>query len=319
MPGPILNGIPRISFLGPLGTFCEAALRQVAPKDCELIPCSGVPAALEALRTGVSDRAVVPIENSVEGGVNATLDSLAHGDPLTIVAEMVVPITFCLVTRADSDIELGQIQRIATHPHAWAQCHKWVLANIGDVTHLPATSTAGAAKALKEDVACGYDAALCSKESADLYGLRILAQGVADNPDAVTRFVLVSKPGSTPLPTGADKTTLQVTLPNNRAGALLTMLEQFSARGVNLSRIESRPAAAYFGNYSFSIDLEGHVADERVQSALIGLHRTSPEVRFLGSYPKANGVPTRVDDETTDSAFRDARAWVGAVVAGYAT
>ena len=122
------------------------------------------------------------------------------------------------------------------------------------------------------------------------YGLQALYQDVADNPGAVTRFVLVSRPGSLPAPTGADKTTIQVALPVNESGALLTMLEQFAVRGVDLSRIESRPSGDGLGNYEFSIDIVGHVSEERVQAALVGLHRHSPWVRFMGSYPRIDGV-----------------------------
>lgn len=314
---------PRISFLGPFGTFCQQATQQIlvgiGQENAELLPASGVPQALAMVRSGQADKAVVPIENSVEGGVNATLDSLAHGQPLTIVGETLVPITFALVVRPGSGVQLGDIQRISTHPHAWAQCRGWVAENIGlEVEHIPATSTAGAAKVLADDENCGFEAALCSLPSAERYELEILAQGVADNPQAQTRFVLVSPPGQIPEPTGADKTTVQVTLPDNQAGALLSMLEQFSARGVNLSRIESRPVGGAFQRYAFSIDLEGHVFEERVKAALVGLHRTCPEVRFIGSYPRADRVRHKITRGTSNADFATARAWLGEVVKGRA-
>ena len=141
---------------------------------------------------------------------------------------------------------------------------------------------------------------------------------MADNPDAVTRFVKVTRPGRVGEPTGADKTTLLVHLPHDRSGALLDMLEQFSARGVNLSRIESRPVGDSLGRYRFSIDVEGHVREERVQAALIGLHRTCPVVRFLGSYPRLDARPTAVLASTSDKDFVVARSWVADVLDGRA-
>ena len=134
---------PRFSYLGPAGTFTHAALRQVAGEACE-VPAHDVPSALEMVRRGEADYAVVPIENSVEGGVNATLDSLTAGSPLEIKAEMLVPIVFCLAVRPGTG--LGDIRRIATHPHAWAQCRRWIRAHIPEAVHVPATSTAAGAR-----------------------------------------------------------------------------------------------------------------------------------------------------------------------------
>ena len=310
----IPGGPARFAFLGPHGTFTEQAAYQVIRPQDELVPYSGVPLALAAVRHQETEYAVVPIENSIEGGVSATLDALASGKPLVIVAEMLVPITFVLAVRPGVGLET--IQRVSTHPHAWAQCHHWIASNLGDATHVPATSTAAAAKLLSEQRDAGFDAALCNALSAAAYNLEIAAEQVADNPDAVTRFVMVAQPGTIPQPTGADKTTLMVQLPDNESGELLTMLEQFSARGVNLSRIESRPAGDTMGRYAFSIDVEGHISEERVQAALIGLHRTCPLVRFLGSYPRADRVRPRVLPGTSDTDFGRARTWIGQVLAG---
>ncbi|RMI05058.1 prephenate dehydratase, partial [Cellulomonas triticagri] len=162
----------------------------------------------------------------------------------------------------------------------------------------------------------GFDAALVPPAAVPHYGLRVLAEGVADNPHAVTRFVVVGRPGEVPAPTGADKTTLVVHLPSNEAGALLTMLEQFAARGVNLSRIESRPIGDSLGRYSFSIDAEGHIAEERMGEAFMGLHRVCPLVRYLGSYPRADAKVTDVHLGTADPDFRTARDWLRTVRGG---
>lgn len=305
----------RIAFLGPFGTFTEQAVRQVASPDAVLLPMTSAPQALAAVRNGQADRAVVPIENSIEGGVNATLDALAHGQPLVIVGEMHVNVVFQLAVRPGTTPE--QVRRIGTHPHAWAQCRGWVESTFPGAVHVPATSTAAAAQLLSQGEA-GFDAALCNAVSVSSYGLQALYQDVADNPGAVTRFVLVSRPGSLPAPTGADKTTIQVALPVNESGALLTMLEQFAVRGVDLSRIESRPSGDGLGNYEFSIDIVGHVSEERVQAALVGLHRHSPWVRFMGSYPRIDGVANAPAVGTSDDAFRSARNWVEGLLAGRA-
>ncbi|QPL05505.1 MULTISPECIES: prephenate dehydratase [Actinomyces] len=307
----------RWSFLGPAGTFTEMALRQVAPPDVELDSCQDVPTALDRVRERQSDAAVVPIENSIEGGVNATLDNLVSGAPLTIAAEVAVPITFVLAGREGTRLE--DVRAISTHPHAWAQCRGWVHRNLPDAVYVAGTSTSAPAKALagsEDPGSLGYEAVLCNPLAAEQYGLAVIAGGVADNAGAITRFVKVTRPGRIGEPTGADKTTLQVQLPHDRSGALLGMLEQFSARGVNLSRIESRPVGDSLGRYRFSIDIEGHVREERVQAALIGLHRTCPQVRFLGSYPRLDARPVVVPAGTSDKDFIVARAWVKDVLDG---
>lgn len=314
MPGPAPAGERmRIAFLGPFGTFTEQAVHQVAPAGAELLPMSSAPHALAAVRRGEADRAVVPIENSIEGGVNATLDALSHGESLVIVAEMVVPVVFQLVVRPGTRAE--DVRRIGTHPHAWAQCRNWVEATFPGAIHVPTTSTAAGAELLASGDA-NFDAGLCSAVSVTTYGLDALHRDVADNPGAVTRFVLVAKPGALPAPTGADKTTIQVALPVNKSGALLTLLEQFAVRGVDLSRIESRPSGDGLGDYTFSIDIVGHIAEERVQAALVGLHRYSPEVRFMGSYPRVDGVRSEVLRGTRDEDFRVGRAWVSSILHG---
>ena len=314
IPGPApLGDKLRIAFLGPFGTFTEQAVHQVAPAGAILMPMTSAPQALAAVRRGEADRAVVPIENSIEGGVNATLDSLSHGDPLVIVAEMHVHVVFQLAVLPGTRPE--DIRRIGTHPHAWAQCRGWVEETFPGAIHVPATSTAAAAELLSDGDA-SFDAALCNAVSVNTYGLEALFTDVADNPGAITRFILVARPGVVPPPTGADKTTIQVALPVNESGALLTLLEQFSVRGVDLSRIESRPSGDGLGNYTFSIDIVGHIREERVQAALVGLHRYSPEVRFMGSYPRVDGVRAAVAPGTTDEAFRAGRAWVADLLHG---
>jgi len=311
--------LPRYAYLGPAGTFTEAALRQVArPDEAEYLPQVDVVSAIEAVRHGEADFAVVAIENSVEGGVTAVLDTLATGDPLVLLREMLVPVSFTLAARPGTT--MADVARISAHPHAWAQCRRWLRANLPGVVHVPATSnTAPAALLAGTDEKLAFDAALVPPAALEHYALTALATDVADSSRAVTRFVVVGQPGEVPPPTGADKTTLVVHLPSNQAGALLEMLEQFSTRGVNLSRIESRPIGDALGRYSFSMDVEGHIAEERVAEAFMGLHRVCPHVRFMGSYPRADEPHDGVRPGTFDADFHAARAWVTALRTGRAT
>lgn len=295
------------AYLGPAGTFTEAALREVLPVGVAALPVPSVDAALAAVRAGEAEAAVVPIENSVEGGVSATLDALATGAPLRVSAEVLVPITFVLAARPG--IALADVRRIASHPHGWAQCRGWVGRTLPEATYVPALSTAAAAEGLGGgDVP--YDAALCAPLAAERFRLDVLAADVGDNSAAVTRFVVVRRPGPPPPPTGADKTTLVVYQADDHPGGLLEMLEQFATRGINLSRIESRPTGESLGQYCFSIDCEGHIGEARIGEALMGLHRTCRQVIFLGSYPRADAMPVTVTATTSDGAFGEARAWL---------
>lgn len=303
------------TFLGPEGTFTEAALLQVpGAADATRIPCTNVNTALERVRQGEADAAMVPIENSVEGGVTATLDAIATGQELRIIREALVPITFVLVARPG--VGLSDIKRISTHGHAWAQCRLWVDTHLPGADYVPGSSTAAAAMGLLDEDA-PYEAAICGPLIADEQpGLNVLARNIGDNPDAVTRFILVSRPGALPERTGADKTTVVVPLPEDHPGALMEILDQFASRGVNLSRIESRPTGQYLGHYFFSIDADGHASDSRVADALAGLHRISPATRFLGSYARADKQPAVVAPYTSDAAFASAHAWVDSILKG---
>ena len=313
-PGPLGETVV-YTYLGPEGTFTEAALLRVpGAKDAVRIPSASVNAALEMVRSGQANAAVVPIENSVEGGVSATLDALSAGASLRILREILVPITFVLAGRPG--VALEDIRTVSTHTHAWAQCREWAAANIPDAEYLPASSTAAAAVELSEPDP-SFDAAICAPLVAERLGLQVLREDIGDVRDAVTRFVMISLPGLLPEPTGADKTTLVIPLPEDHPGALMEILEQFSTRGVNLSRIESRPTGMFLGDYFFSIDADGHVADARMADALKGLHRISPGLRFLGSYPRADRREPEVPRHTSDDAFRAADIWLESLLNGY--
>jgi prephenate dehydratase len=311
-----MPGVPpaRYTYLGPEGTFAEQALRTIpAAERAELQPSHTVAAALDAVRRGDADAAMVPLENSVEGAVAATLDELATGEPLIVVREVLLPVTFVLAARPGTP--LHEIKRIATHPHAEAQCRRWLAATLPDAHVIPALSTAAAAVALAEG-GSPYDAAICARIAAERYRLAVLADDVGDGAGAVTRFVLVSRPAAPALPTGSDRTTLVAFIADDHPGALLEILTEFAVRGVNLTRIESRPTKERLGRYCFSIDCEGHVDDARVGEALMGLRRVCADVRFLGSYPRADGGVTASRPGTADSDFRDAQAWLARVREG---
>ena len=300
--------LPRYAYLGPEGTFTEVALRaMVEPSAAEFIPTVDVPEALAAVRAGDADFAVVAIENTVEGGVTATLDTLATGAPLVILGELVLPVSFELVAPAGT--EIGSIESVAAHSHGLAQCRRWLSENVPNAAQISAASNASAARELA-DGSANFDAALAPPGLGERLGLAVLASGVADSGSAATRFVRVGRPGALPAPTGADKTTLVVHLPSDQAGSLLTMLDQFAARGVNLSRIESRPIGDKPGEYSFSIDALGHIAEARMAEALVGLKRTCPQVLFMGSYPAAHAEVTPILPGTSDQDFEDAQQWL---------
>jgi len=307
-PGADPGGRPRAGYLGPEGTFTEAALRTVpAASRADLQPQPTVVAALDAVRTGAADGAVVPIENSVEGSVTVTLDELAAGDPLLITREMAMPVRFALLARPGRDP--FAVRTIATHPHAAAQCRRWLEAHHPDAEVVPVASTAQAAAIVAAPDSL-YDAAIAAPIAAEHYRLAVLEHEIGDNPDAETRFVLVSRPGPVPPRTGSDKTSLVAFIRDDHPGALMEVLDEFALRGVNLTRIESRPTGAALGRYCFSIDCEGHLDDARVGEALMGLRRICADVRFLGSYARLDGAMPPIRDGTSDKDFDDARAWL---------
>lgn len=295
-----------VVYLGPQGTFTEqAVLAIVGEQPLTTAPVGSVPAALDAVREGAAYSAVVPFESSVEGSVSATLDSLIHGRPLVIVGEQHVAVRFAVLSRPGGT--LARVRRLATHPHAEAQTRLWVRDHLPGVEVVPVTSTARAA----ELVAAGdYDAAIAAPVAAEHHGLTVLADDVADREGAVTRFVRLRLPGPPPPPTGADTTTLVAFIRHNHPGALLELLEQFAVRGVDLTRLESRPTGAGLGQYCFAIDAEGHIDEPRMGEALTGLYRTCADVRFLGSYPRADGAQGVVSEHAGEAAYARAQEWV---------
>ena len=294
------------AYLGPAGTFTELALRQVkAAEGQEWKPVLTVADALAAVLTGKAHRAIIPVESSVDGGVSATLDALANTEGLQLYGEYLVPVNFNLV--AKPGVKLSDVKTIAAHPVAYAQVRKWLSANIKSHKHLQATSNAAAASDLWESDRA--DAAVSTPNITDHYMVKVLAKNIADNKNAETRFIEVGKKGALPKRTGHDKTSLIVELPNDRPGALLEMLEQFATRGVNLSRIESRPLGDRLGRYRFNVDANGHATDEAVAEAVQGLYRFSPKVIFLGSYPRADKKASVHEGNNDSGNYLSAKRW----------
>lgn len=299
------------SFLGPAGTFTEAALAQVpeaAGKTWRAV--SNVGEALADVVAGRSVAAMIAIENSVDGGVTATQDALANVPNLRIIGEYLVPVSFDLVARHGTT--LAEVHTVNAHPVAYAQCRAWLEKAVPGHGHIPASSNVAAAAALLEN---GHaDAAIAPPGIVKHHDLAVLATNIGDNPNAVTRFVLVASTSELPAPTGADKTSLLVELPEDHSGALLEMLEQFATRGVNLSLIQSRPIGDELGRYRFVIDADGHILDERMADALLGLRRFSPNVTFLGSYPRADKRTIEFTDRYDDGIFIEARDWLRGII-----
>ncbi len=273
------------AYLGPSGTFTEAALRKITTPSDQLVPYANVTAALDAVRNGLAEKALVPIENSIEGVVARTLDELATGAPLIVSAETTIPVSFALMVLPENVDK--PITKIATHPHAEAQCRSYIAKNLPGAEMIETPSTAAGAKGLHDG---NYDAAIAAEIAAEKYGLKIVAKDIGDNHGAVTRFVVVEKPGKLPAPTGNDRTSLAAFIGIDHAGALLEILTEFAKRDVNLTFIQSRPTGLELGHYHFIIDAEGHINDPRVNDAIEGVRAICEDIRFLGSYPRVGAA-----------------------------
>ena len=303
-----------LAYLGPEGTFTETAARLVTGPDDELLPCSDIQAVLHAVASGTATRGVVPIENTLEGSVRATVDALAFDTELLIEAELELPIA--LVLAAAPGTTLDDVVTVRSHPVALASARHWLTINLAEAERLPAASTARAAQVGRQehdDVAAsrsGGSAAIVNPLAADRYGLDVLARNISDTASNTTRFVVVGH--SLPAPTGWDKTSLVVYIDENRPGALLNLLEIFAERGINLTRLESRPTKAELGAYCFFLDVEGHLADERVGDALAAIRRTHRDVRILGSYRRSGARRTDEAEriQRDDEAYREAATWL---------
>ncbi|OBH96661.1 prephenate dehydratase [Mycobacterium sp. E2733] len=295
----------RIAYLGPEGTFTEAALLQITaaglipgqgPDEAWRLPIDSTAAALDAVRDGTAEYACVPIENSIDGSVTPTLDSLAIGSPLQVFAETTLDVAFTIVVKPGRTAT--DVRTLAAFPVAAAQVRQWVAAHLPAAEPRPAYSNADAARQVAEGQA---DAAVTSPLAAAHWGLSALADGVVDEPNACTRFLLVGPPGPPPARTGADRTSVVLRI-DNAPGALLGALTEFGIRGIDLTRIESRPTRTALGTYVFFADCVGHIDDDAVAEALKALHRRCADVRYLGSWP--TGSPAGVLPPPADEAAR---------------
>ncbi len=315
----------RIAYLGPEGTFTEAALLQMTaaglvpghgPDALRRLPLESTVAALDAVRDGVADYACVPIENSIDGSVMPTLDSLAIGSALQVFAETTLDVAFSIVVKPGFEKGHGKgrekvpsaddVRTLAAFPVAAAQVRQWLAAHLAGAELRPAYSNADAARQVAEGQA---DAAVTSPLAASHWGLAALADGIVDEPNARTRFVLAGLPGPPSARTGADRTSVVLRI-DNAPGALLAALAEFGIRGIDLTRNESRPTRTELGTYLFFVDCLGHIDDGPVAEALKALRRRCADVRYLGSWP--TGPAAGVGPPPADEASR----WLARLRAG---
>jgi len=294
----------RVSFLGPHGTYAEEALRTQADlAAAALVPERTVAHVINAVEAGTSDVGLVPIENSIEGSVTVTLDTLAFDSDLLIQREVDLPVSLHLC--APKGTRLGDVRTIVTFPHASAQCRGWLAKKLPDAEVEASNSTAEAAATVSKSRRKGM-AAICSRFAAEIYALRALASEIEDHPEAQTRFVVLGR--GVPAPTGHDKTSLVCFQREDRPGSLLAILQEFAARAVNLTKLESRPTKRSLGDYCFFIDAEGHIADELVADTMRALMAKQADVKFLGSYPIAGD--SHEQRKRVGKAWREATRWI---------
>jgi prephenate dehydratase len=298
---------PRVGFLGPLGTFTEQALKsQPDLVGAEHVLYRTMPDVLDAVETGEVDLGFVAIENSIEGTVNLTQDELAFNHELLIQREVVLDIEHCLMAKPGTT--LADVKVVLSIPVASAQCHAFLRANVGQAELRASNSTAEAARLVAEDDGVG-SAAVAPRASAELYGLEVLVADIADHPGNQTRFVVVAKAGI-PARTGHDRTAVVVYQRADEPGSLISILQEFAARRINLSNLLSRPTkGGGLGDYCFVLYADGHITDELVADALRTLHAKQGRVKFLGSYPAA-GDHAHSAREHADARWREADDWI---------
>jgi prephenate dehydratase len=280
----------RAAFLGPRGTFTEEALQVSVPVAVEEIPYPTIYETVMAVHAGETQLAIVPIENSLEGSVTTTLDALAgEADDVRIIEEVIFPVRHCLVARREIDFD--RITRVVSHPQATAQCTQFLRERVPSAEHAAAASTAEAVQTVAESEEPW--AALGSHLAAELYGATVLAEGVEDHPDNETRFVWLAPAGFAPW-APANKTSIVFWGFNDVSpGALVDVLTDLSSRGINLTKIESRPQRMGLGHYMFFADLDGAADEPNVAAALEALAGRVRVMKVLGSYPAGNSLPSR--------------------------
>ena len=301
------NPVRSLAFFGPFGTFTEQAIHTQADLvGLELVECRTVPDVLDAVSAGQTDAGIVPIENSIEGMVNFTLDSLAFDHDLVITRDIVLDIEHCLLVTPGTT--LAGIAEVHSIQVASAQCHRFVRQHLDHAEIVPASSTAAAARRVAE-LGGTTAAAIAPRVAAERYGLEVLEAGIEDHAGNQTRFVVVER-DRIPAPTGNDRTALVVFQRADEPGSLMSILQEFAARRINLSNLSSRPIKqGGLGDYCFIIFAEGHVADDLMADALRALHAKQAGVKFFGSYPTADPADHSAR-EHADARWRTADDWV---------
>ena len=297
----------RIGFLGPLGTFTEQALKsQPDLAAAEHVLFRTMPDVLDAVEAGEVDLGFVAIENSIEGTVNLTQDELAFSHELLIQREVVLDIEHCLLAKPGTT--LADVKAVLSIPVATAQCHAYVRSQLPMAELRAANSTAEAARTVSEEAGVG-SAAIAPRIAGAVYGLAVLAEDIADHPGNQTRFVLVARDG-VPARTGHDRTGLVIYQRADEPGSLISILQEFAARRINLSTLLSRPTKdGGLGDYCFVVYADGHIADELLADAIRSLRAKQGKVKFLGSYP-ASGAHAHTAREHADARWREADDWV---------
>jgi prephenate dehydratase len=297
----------RVAYFGPAGTFAEQALlTQPDLAAGERTPFAGVPDVIAAVERRDVDGGVVPIENMIEGSVSVTLDTLAFDSDLLIQREIDLPVSLNLCARPG--VTLADVRTVVSFPHAIAQCRAWSAKKIPAAEARASHSTSDAAREVAKSKRTDM-AAICNSLAAELYGLKVLARDIEDHPENQTRFVLVGR--GVPAPTGHDKTSIVCFQREDQPGSLLQILQEFAARAINLTKLESRPTKRGLGDYCFFIDCEGHISDEVMADALRNLMAKQGKVKFLGSYPVAGPVEAGVARrKAAGRAWKSAAEWV---------
>ncbi len=268
----------RVAFLGPEGTFTHLAARHQFGGSSQALPQGTIAAVFQAVERQRADYGVVPVENATEGAVESTLDAFLDS-PIRICAEILLPVDQALLLRPELD--LGAIRRVYSHPQALGQCRRWLEAHLPQADRIEAPSTSEAARLAREDA---EGAAVASELAAELFGLKVAETKIQDLAANATRFLVLGP--TTPEPTGRDRTTL-LAMAQDGPGALLRLLEPLANRGLNLSRIQSRPTRRKLWEYAFFLDVEGHAADPAMAAALEELRGACASLKVLGSYPQA--------------------------------
>tara|TARA_Y100000996_G_scaffold296130_1_gene234407 strand:- start:3368 stop:4195 length:828 start_codon:yes stop_codon:yes gene_type:complete len=269
----------RISFLGPAGTYSEQAA-QIWCGECDLVSVDSIPDVAQAVNDGRSEIGIVPIENSIEGGVTFTLDLLIHDSDLSICGEIVIPINHNLMSK--NEINYIDIKTVYSHPQSLGQCRQFLASNLPNANLVASLSNSAAVEEMMNSPL--NSAAISSDQAAKIYGAKILQKNVEDRSNNETRFIVLGKNDHPK--TGNDKTSLCFEFQGDQPGILSESLTEFASRDINLVKIESRPNKKSLGRYVFLVDIEGHRSDQKVTQSINALSSKVAMIKILGSYPK---------------------------------